>query len=92
MAPNDPAAHDLLGWAYFLAQEDAEAEVNFDRALALDPTLASAHYHLGRLRSRQGRFDEAALAYRRAHSYDWDGQLASELERAWSELPQAYRQ
>jgi Flp pilus assembly protein TadD len=92
MAPDDPTAHDLVGWAHFLAQEDDEAEVNFNRALELDPTLASAHYHLGRLRSRQGRFAEAALAYRRAQSYDWDEQLVSELERAWTELPQAYHQ
>jgi tetratricopeptide (TPR) repeat protein len=91
LAPDDAHAHDLLGWAYFLTQEDAQAEASLRHALTLDPTLASAHYHLGRLYARQGRYAAAAQAYRRARDYDLGNRLAMELERAWQELPPAYR-
>jgi tetratricopeptide (TPR) repeat protein len=90
LAPQNAHAHDLLGWAYFLVQEDAQAQASLNQALALDPTLASAHYHLGRLYARQGHYDAAAQAYRQAAAYDDRGQLATQLERAWDELPPAY--
>jgi tetratricopeptide (TPR) repeat protein len=91
LAPDDARAHDLLGWAYFLLEEDRGARASLTQALTLNPALASAHYHLGRLNARQGRHAEAAQAYRRAADYDVEGQLAVELDRAWSELPPAYR-
>jgi tetratricopeptide (TPR) repeat protein len=90
LAPQNAHAHDLLGWAYFLVQEDAQAQASLNQALALDPTLAPAHYHLGRLYARQGHYDAAAQAYRQAAVYDTRGQLAAQLERAWDELPPTY--
>lgn len=88
LAPNDAYAHDLLGWAYVLIGEDTLASTSLTQALALDPALASAHYHLGRLYARQGRHDEAVTAYRRAADLDLTGQLDTQLERAWDELSQ----
>jgi tetratricopeptide (TPR) repeat protein len=87
MAPHSAHAHDMLGWAYFLTQQDQRALASLNQALALDPTLASAHFHLGRWYARQGQYADAAQAYRQAGALDTAGQLREELERAWSELP-----
>jgi tetratricopeptide (TPR) repeat protein len=91
LAPDDAYAHDLMGWAQFLSQEDTPARESLTKALLHDPTLASAHYHLGRLNARQNRYVEAAAAYRRAADYDVDGQLMALLERAWDDLPLAFQ-
>jgi tetratricopeptide (TPR) repeat protein len=91
LVPNSAQAHDLLGWAYFLVEEDEQSEARLVEALALDPTLASAHFHLGRLHARQGRYAEAAQDYRRAADCDIEGQWSWDLERAWSEVPPDYR-
>jgi len=80
-----------MGWAQFLTAEESEARASFLRALALDPTLASAHYHLGRLNARQGQYAEAALAYQQAAGYDVEGNLAMELDRAWDDLLENYQ-
>jgi tetratricopeptide (TPR) repeat protein len=91
LTPNSAQAHDLLGWAHYLAEEDEQSEAQLVEALALDPTLASAHFHLGRLHARQGRYAEAAQDYRRAADCDIEGQWTWDLERAWSEVPPDYR-
>jgi tetratricopeptide (TPR) repeat protein len=91
LVPRDARAHDLLGWAQFLADEQSEALDSLLRALALDPTLASAHYHLGRLHALQGDYAQAVRAYQQAAANDVRGQLAPELDRAWDDLPEPYR-
>jgi tetratricopeptide (TPR) repeat protein len=91
LAPDDARAHDLMGRAYFLTREDVLARTSLDQALALDPGLASAHYHLGRLNARQGRYAEAALDFQRATDHDIEGLLSRQLERARDELPQTFR-
>jgi tetratricopeptide (TPR) repeat protein len=91
LSADDALAHDLVGWAYFLAARETEAEASLLQALDLDPTLASAHYHLGRLRAHQSRYAEAVQAYRQAADYDRAGQLEIALERAWEELPNVYQ-
>lgn len=91
LSTDDALAHDLVGWAYFLAAQEAQAEASLLQALDLDPTLASAHYHLGRLRAHQSRYAEAVQSYRQAADYDLDGQLETVLERAWEELPARYQ-
>ncbi len=91
LAPDDARAHDLMGWAFFLISDDAQAKDSLDQALARDPGLASVHYHLGRLQARQGRYAEASQSYRQAADYDVRGQLAAQLERAWADLPSTYQ-
>jgi len=47
-----------------------EARAAFERALALDPTLAAAHTNLGLLAHAAGRTDEARAAFERALALD----------------------
>jgi tetratricopeptide (TPR) repeat protein len=47
-----------------------EARAAFERALALDPTLAAAHTNLGLLAHAAGRRDEARAAFERALALD----------------------
>jgi tetratricopeptide (TPR) repeat protein len=44
---DNAALHDALGALLAQREQYAEAGAHFERAIALDPTLASPHYHLG---------------------------------------------
>ena len=73
MAPEDPAAHDLLGWAHVLTGEPVEGEQSLRQALALDPGLVSAHFHLGSLYSQAGSRAQARHYLQRAVDLDTTG-------------------
>lgn len=49
LTPDDPLALDMLGWLLVLDGRYLEAERFLFEALAADPELAAAHYHLGLL-------------------------------------------
>jgi tetratricopeptide (TPR) repeat protein len=49
LTPDDPLALDMLGWLLVLDGRYLEAEKFLFEALAADPELASAHYHLALL-------------------------------------------
>ncbi|NJC95022.1 MAG: tetratricopeptide repeat protein [Anaerolineae bacterium] len=49
LAPEDPLALDVLGWLLLLDGRHFEAERILLQAVALDPQLASAHFHLALL-------------------------------------------
>jgi len=66
LSPDDACAHDLQGWAAFQVGDYDTAESGFLRALSLDPALASAHYHLGRLWAAQGAHQKAQQEFIRA--------------------------
>jgi lipoprotein NlpI len=57
------------------------------QAMDLDPTLASAHYHLGVLLNEQGDSEGAQEAFVRAIDLDTTGTLAPLVERAVYETP-----
>jgi tetratricopeptide (TPR) repeat protein len=82
LSPEDAVAHDLRGWAAVHFGDYEAAEKHLWRAIALDPQLASAHYHLGVLRNDQGRQDEADRAFARAVDLDTTGALSRLVERA----------
>lgn len=86
LAPNDPQAHDLLGWAFFLQGQEQAAEGQFLTALKLDPTLTSAYYHLGQLYAHQGRYSQALKAYLRANDHDIGGRLAKAPSQPLTDL------
>jgi len=55
-----------------------DAEENLLKAIALDPTGASAHAHLGALYERTGSADKAREMYRKALEWDPDNAIARE--------------
>lgn len=58
--PNNPRAHNNLGWALHQAGRHEMADAAFARALALAPDYVSAHYNRGVAALQQGRPDAAA--------------------------------
>ena len=67
-APDNPAYRDTLGWLYYLMGNYAEADEELQRAYDfcrgdLDPEIL---VHLGELRQRQGRVEEAAALWGKA--------------------------
>ncbi|MEA3342471.1 MAG: tetratricopeptide repeat protein [Chloroflexota bacterium] len=87
LSPDDARAHDLRGWALFQAGDFVAARSSLQEALSLDPTLASAHYHLGRVWDVQGERKKAQEAYVRALDLDITGELVPLIERVMGELP-----
>lgn len=61
--PEDPEQLLRLGQAYLEGRLVGPAEECFQAALLRDPELSRAHYFLGFLYSRQGRYREATLAF-----------------------------
>jgi tetratricopeptide (TPR) repeat protein len=86
LVPQSASAHDLLGWAYYLIGDYARARTYLLRALSLDPTLVTIHYHLGRLYAQRREYENAAQAFRRAADLDLEGGWKDALDRAWGEL------
>jgi eukaryotic-like serine/threonine-protein kinase len=68
LEPDNWLAWDLLSWALAYEQppDAAEAEKAAREAIRLQPAAATSQYHLGRALLLQGRYDEAAAAFRRA--------------------------
>jgi len=60
LEPNNPQILDTLGWLLVLDERYYEAERFFNQALGLDPSLASAHFHLALLYFQQ---DDRVAAY-----------------------------
>ena len=67
---HDPATYNDLGLLLLYAYRVEEAVDNFERAIALDPKLAIAHYNLAAARERQRRREEAIAVYRRSIELD----------------------
>jgi tetratricopeptide (TPR) repeat protein len=83
LAPDNPLAQDLLGWAHYLAGDLARAQVALEGAVSLDPDFARAYYHLGVVYAQLGDDEKAQWAYGRAIDLDSDGLYR---ERAMAEL------
>ncbi len=58
-----PDAHDALGTALGMLDDDARAEEAFRTAIALDPCHAHAHANLGSILARNDRLQEALEAF-----------------------------
>jgi Flp pilus assembly protein TadD len=83
--PTPEVAYANLGWAYLNLGKPREAEESYRAAIQLQPKFPEAYYFLGVVLDRQGRKDEARVAFRRARDLDPDspfGQKAGELLRA----------
>ena len=86
LLPDDARAIDLQGWAAFQAGDYDTARDRLTQAVLLDPTLASAHYHLGQLWALRGERQRAETALIRAVDLDTTGTLVPLAERALSEI------
>jgi len=86
LAPGDARPYDLLGWAYCLTGRQVDAERSLVQALALDPELVSAHYHLGSLYAHIGRRDLARQHLQRAADLDVGGTYRARAETLLSEF------
>jgi Flp pilus assembly protein TadD len=82
LIPTSAEAHDLRGWAALQTGRYEVAEDHLQRAIELDPALATAHYHLGLVLSGQGKDIEADGAFDRAIDLDTTGELVPLVERA----------
>jgi tetratricopeptide (TPR) repeat protein len=87
LAPGDARALDLLGWAHYLAGNWIESRQALTQALALDPDLASAHYHLGVLNANAGQAAAARQHLRRAADLDKTGTYRERAEALLQDLP-----
>ncbi|OQY25845.1 MAG: hypothetical protein B6I34_01440 [Anaerolineaceae bacterium 4572_32.1] len=81
--PTDARAFDVLGWTYYLLGSPEQAENALSRAVALDPELPAARYHLGVVLLRRGRLAEANYQLWRAVDLDRQGYYRSQ---AWRTL------
>jgi Flp pilus assembly protein TadD len=59
LVPNDPQAHNNLATTYLLLGDVAAGRRSLQKALELDPDYGSAHYNLGCLLEKEGKFTEA---------------------------------
>lgn len=80
--PTNADAFDLLGWAYYLTGFWDDAERTLQRAVRLDPDLASARYHLGAVLLRRGQLAEANYQFWRAVDLDRMGHYRLRALRA----------
>ncbi|MCR4406253.1 MAG: tetratricopeptide repeat protein [Anaerolineae bacterium] len=86
LSPDDPLAHDALGWALYLTGNPRAAQVALQRALELDPYLPRAHYHLGVVYAAQRRWAEAQWEYTRVLDLDPGGPFAMRATGALAEM------
>jgi tetratricopeptide (TPR) repeat protein len=87
LAPDDPASSDALGFAYFLAGDDALARRFIDRAVGLDPLRSSTQYHLGLVLLSGGEVAAARSALETAALLDPDGPVGALARRTLEGLP-----
>jgi Flp pilus assembly protein TadD len=85
LAPDSASAHDLRGWAAFQSGNYETAQKHLRLAIALNPSLASAHYHRGLLYRLRSETKKAHLAFIRALDLDTTGELAPLIKRALGE-------
>ena len=74
--------YSRLGLNHYRADELSSAEINYQRAISLDPNNAEAHYNLGRLYEDWLRFDDAEREYQIA--------VSANIPRAHNNLARLY--
>lgn len=64
--PGNPIYHNAVGAVMLSIGRFPDAEVEFLKAVELDPTYADAFHNLGSTHAEQGKWAEAIVAYRKA--------------------------
>ncbi len=70
LAPQDPAALDMLGWAQLAADQPRLAETNLLAAQRGNPANPAVHFHLGELYASLSKWREARAAFEQAIALD----------------------
>jgi predicted O-linked N-acetylglucosamine transferase (SPINDLY family) len=78
LLPLDTEAHCNLGIEFMKVERGSDAEGCFRQALAIDPECAAAHYRLGMLLGRLGRYAEADLNLQRLLALKGDSLTADD--------------
>ena len=94
LEPDNALGWDLLSWAlgYEQPPDALESEKAAREALRLEPNSAASQYHLGRALIFEGRYDDAAAAFRRAKeigSNSYEGLGMGQLALAQGNYDQA---
>jgi Flp pilus assembly protein TadD len=84
--PDQASLHETLGRAYFATARVGKARAAFERALALDPTDAYAHFGVGRCHERQGALRAAVKHYKLATALADRADYAAALQRVQARL------
>ena len=66
LRPNDALAHEIMGGVLNQTKRSDRGIAEFERALALDPNLATAHGHIGLAKIFVGRAEETEAHVREA--------------------------
>ena len=85
MRPGNPFYQCFYGMALLSENRMSEALAPLQKAIALDPSYALAHYQLGRLWTRNGSYSEASAELEKAIA------LQPDLSEAYYQIGQAYR-
>lgn len=80
LSGEDPMALDALGWALTLLERYNEARDVLEHAVALDPTLASGHLHLGVIALQLEDWQTALMYLQQARELDGDGPVAERAQ------------
>lgn len=82
LAPSDPDACELLGYAYYLLGDFVMAERFLQRSVQVDPLSPATQYHLGLLRLGQGQTQRARAAFALAMRLDPSGPIGTQAARS----------
>ncbi|MFH1012871.1 MAG: tetratricopeptide repeat protein [Candidatus Peregrinibacteria bacterium] len=84
--PDNPMAYNLLGWAQMGTGDLTAAEANLKKALELSPSLAAAHFNLGKLFEQQGLMNKASEEYQSAYDLDPNGSIGRSAAERYNAL------
>jgi tetratricopeptide (TPR) repeat protein len=79
--PHDPIGLDLLGQAFFLLEDYANAERTLVRALEASSSYAPAHLHMGQTYLMEGKLDQGRLELNQTISLAPDTPFADQARR-----------
>ncbi|MEE9156381.1 MAG: tetratricopeptide repeat protein, partial [Gemmatimonadota bacterium] len=83
--PTDPNVLDTLGWAYFKAGRNDEAEDALRKSITAEPS-AENHLHLAHVLVKAARLQTAENYLRRAAELDPNAQTRAEIDRLANEI------
>ena len=84
--PENAMAYNLLGWAQLGNGNYTESEVNLNKAIAIDPSLAAVYLNQGKLYEKMKKNEKAITAYQKAYDLDQNGSIGRQAAERYNEL------